>query len=160
MSNISTLVLTKFRENRLFPQFYSPQTAEMKDQILQELGRSYSKLRVVLATVAMSMGVDIPAIRNIIHIGSPRTIREYMQETGRACRDGSSSAAYLNNRDIVKNKKGISEEIRDYCHLKRSCMRKYLLDCLDAGLTTKVRFVGHLCCRNCRSVCGCDSFCK
>ena len=49
-------------ENRLFLQFHSPQTAEMKDQILQELGRSYSKLRVVFATVAMSMGVDIPAI--------------------------------------------------------------------------------------------------
>ena len=65
-------------ENRLFSQFHSPQTAAMKDQILHELGCSYSKLRVVFATVAMGMGVDIPAIQNIIHIGPPRTVREYM----------------------------------------------------------------------------------
>jgi superfamily II DNA helicase RecQ len=109
------------------------------------------------------MGVDIPAIQNIIHIGPPRTVREYMQETGRAGRDGSSTAVlFYNNCDIAKNKKGISEEIRDYCHLKHSCMRKYLLDCLDAGLTTKEQcdLVGHVCCSNCRSVCDCDSCCK
>ena len=100
-------------ENRLFSQFHSPQTAAMKEQILKELGHSCSKLRVVFATIAMGMGVDIPAIRNIIHIGPPRTVREYMQETGRAGRDGSSSrvSLFYNNRDIGKNKKGINEDI-------------------------------------------------
>ena len=50
-------------ENRLFSQFHPPQTAPMKEQILKELGRSCSKLRMVFATIAMGMGVDIPAIR-------------------------------------------------------------------------------------------------
>ena len=144
-------------ENRLFSQFHSPQTAAMKEQILQELGRSCSKLRVVFATIAMGMGVDIPAIRNIIHIGPPRTVREYMQETGRAGRDGSSSrvSLFYNSRDIGKNKKLISEDIRAYCHLEQSCMRKYLLGCLDAGLRTDEQVVGHSCCSNCSLVCDC-----
>ena len=144
-------------ENRLFSQFHSPQTAAMKEKILNELGHSHSKLRVVFATVAMGMGVDIPAITNIIHIGPPRTVREYMQETGRAGRDGSSSRVLLfyNNRDIAKNRKGISEDIREYCHLEHSCMRKYLLDCLDVELTTEEQVVGHLCCSNCSLVCDC-----
>lgn len=146
-------------ENRLFSQFHSPQTGAMKEQILKELGQPCSRLRVVFATVAMGMGVDIPAIRNIIHIGPPRTVREYMQETGRAGRDGSLSRVVLfySNRDIAKNKKGMSDDIRDYCHLKHSCMRKYLLDCLDAELTTEEQVVGHLCCSNCSLVCDCVS---
>ena len=95
---------------------------------------------MVFATIAMGMGVDIPAIKNIIHIGPPRTVREYMQETGRAGRDGSSPrvSLFYNNRDIGKNKKGISEDIRAYCHLEQSCMRKHLLGCLDAELTNKL----------------------
>ena len=90
----------------------------MKEHILKELVHPCSNLRVVFATVAMGMGVDIPAIKNIIHIGPPGTVREYMQETGRAGRDGSAATAvlYYNNRDIAKNRKGITEEIRDFKH--------------------------------------------
>ncbi|XP_067032975.1 putative ATP-dependent DNA helicase Q1 [Acropora muricata] len=86
-------------ENRLFAQYHSPQTRTMKDSILKELSSPSSTVRVVFATVAMGMGVDIPSIRNIIHVGPPRTIKEYIQETGRAGRDGKQSFAvlYYNN---------------------------------------------------------------
>ena len=47
-----------------------------------------SKVRVIFATVAMGMGVDIPSIRHVIHVGPPRTIRDYFQETGQARQDG------------------------------------------------------------------------
>ena len=69
-------------ENRLFAQFHSPQTNAMKNQILTELSSSQSKLRVVFLTVALGMGVDIPCITNVIHVGPPHTVREYFQETG------------------------------------------------------------------------------
>ena len=82
-------------ENRLFAQYHSPKTRTMKDSILKELSSPSSTVRVVFATVAMGMGVDIPSIRNVIHVGPPRTIREYIQETGRAGRDGKQSFALL-----------------------------------------------------------------
>ncbi len=65
------------------------------------------------------MGVDICNVIQIIHIGPPRTVREYFQETGRAGGDGESSKAvlYYNNRDIAKNKPGIQEEIKMYPEL-------------------------------------------
>ena len=91
------------REKRLFAQYHAPQTTAMKDQVLKELSSSTSKVRVVFATVAMGIGVDILSIRHVIHVGLPRTIREYFQETGRAGRDGQVSTAvlYYKSRDIV-----------------------------------------------------------
>ncbi|CAB3981322.1 Hypothetical predicted protein [Paramuricea clavata] len=52
-------------KNRLFGQFHTPQTDEMKEEILYQLTSPNSTIRVVFATVAMGMGVDIPSIHQI-----------------------------------------------------------------------------------------------
>lgn len=92
-------------ENRLFAHYHAPQTSSMKEQILKELSSSASKVRVIFATIAMGMGVDIPSIRYVIHVGPPRTVREYFQETERAGHDGKQSFAtmYYNNRHCQKS---------------------------------------------------------
>ena len=143
-------------ENIMFAQFHAPQTKAMKEQILKELASPTSKVRVIFATVAMGMGVDIPSIRNVIHVGPPRTVREYFQETGRAGRDGKLATAtlYYNNMDIAKNKTGMSEDMRTYCQLESSCLRRFLLKCLDAT-SNDLNTIGHLCCCYCKSCCSC-----
>ena len=109
-------------------------------------------MRIIFATVAMGMGVDIRSIRCVIHVGPPRTTREYLQETGRAGRDGKPAivALHYNNHDIAKNREGMSDDIRTLFQLETACLRKFLLYCLDANVPgTKV--AGHFCCTFCKS---------
>lgn len=144
-------------ENRLFGQFHAPQTHKMKETILKELCKPESKCRVVFATMALGMGVDIPCVRQVIHIGPPRSVREYYQETGRAGRDNQKSWAtlYYNNYDIAANKAGMTDHMRLYCRSTGVCLRKQLLQFLDAPPPVPCSYL-HDCCDVCRSKCSCS----
>jgi superfamily II DNA helicase RecQ len=51
--------------------------------------------RVIVATSALGMGVDIPDIRCIVHIDWPFSMLDYAQESGRAGRDRLRSEAVM-----------------------------------------------------------------
>lgn len=53
------------------------------------------QLQIICATSAFGMGVNKPDIRFVIHFHLPATMESYVQEIGRAGRDGEQSAAVL-----------------------------------------------------------------
>ena len=93
---------TKDPGARLFAQFHAPQTRRMKKSLIAEKKKENSRVRVLLATSALGMGVNVPHVEHAVHITPPSNIESYVQETGRAGRTGVPSKATLhyNNSDI------------------------------------------------------------
>jgi ATP-dependent DNA helicase RecQ len=63
--------------------------ARLQEQFLQ------GQYRVLCATSAFGMGVDHPEIRLVAHLGTPAALEAYVQEAGRAGRDGRPARCLL-----------------------------------------------------------------
>lgn len=56
------------------------------------------EVEVVVATSAFGMGIDKPDVRWVVHAGAPASVDTYVQEAGRAGRDGEPAVATLVHR--------------------------------------------------------------
>lgn len=59
------------------------------------LGEMKPEIPVVICTNAFGMGLDIPNVRLVIHWQQPASVEDYLQEFGRAGRDGKAALAVL-----------------------------------------------------------------
>ena len=72
-------------------------TPAMKEMIMSLFSDTKSVLRVLIATTAFNMGIDVLDIHQVFHFGAPCNIEQYLQEIGRTGRDGEFSRAILIN---------------------------------------------------------------
>ena len=70
-------------------------TAPFKEATTSLFAKKSGTLRMIIATAAFGMGIDYPAIDQIIHWGSPATVKQYAQEIGRAGKEGQKACAIL-----------------------------------------------------------------
>lgn len=135
--------------NCLIAQYHAPQTDQMKSEILIELMKSDSNIRVIFASPALGMGVNMPYVTNIIHISPPSSLEEYTQAIGRAGRTGMQSTAilYFCNSEIsnLKVKQNlVTEQMVRFCETEE-CLRKHQLNYFDFILDHNQVH----CCSNC-----------
>ena len=113
----------------LVDMFCACTTSTVNSTILELFCKSQSNLRVIVATIAFGMGLDCPNVRRVLHWGPFGDIEQYLQETGRAGRDGLSAEAVL--YDFGLRGMEVEESMKLYCKNKDQCRRTLLLDHFD-----------------------------
>ncbi len=67
-----------------------------REQLLKRfVGDSRPEVDRIICTSAFGMGLDVPNVRMVIHWQHPSSVEDYLQEFGRAGRDGKASVAVL-----------------------------------------------------------------
>ena len=126
-------------DHRLFGMFHASTPVHSKEVITKSLVNPLGVVRVVFASVAMGMGVDLQGVNTIIHYGAPSSIEDYFQASGRGGRSGESaqSLIYWTPTDCpwTKNPSTLHQrevnQVRAYLDNSTVCRRKWLLEHFD-----------------------------
>ena len=140
------------RKDCLLGIFHSSTLPKCKEKLMKSFNDPNGLIRVTIATIALSMGVNFPNIRFIVMWGPPRNILDFHPEAGRAGRDNQMSDVilYYYGQQIVH----CEDDMRTF--LKNSgCQCKASYNSLDPSV--KPLSPGHNCCEYCTVSCGCKN---
>ena len=85
----------KISDNRLFGMFHANTPQYNKEVILKSLTQPDGIVRVIFATVALGMGINLRDVNTIIHYGGLQSIDDYFQESGRGGRSGKPACSII-----------------------------------------------------------------
>lgn len=99
--------LSKKINESLWYQFCSYYHGKMPSEQKRKIQDDFiaGRISTIVATNAFGMGVDKEDVRFVIHYGIPSSLENYLQEAGRAGRDGKDSDCIMlyNSEDVTAN---------------------------------------------------------
>ena len=138
--------LSEFRIVEMYTRVSKP---EKRESIIKSFSTPNGTLKLVIATISFGMGVDCPDIHCIMHWGLPSSLEEYVQETGRAGRDGKDAVAILFEGKVGHHS---SVGMKAYANNKIQCRRRFLFQDIIGFCAEDINNIDYCkCCDICAS---------
>jgi superfamily II DNA helicase RecQ len=129
--------------------YHSSSWSHSKELVIQSL-KGNGKVRVVVTSSALSMGVNFPYVRYVINWGPARNLLDPLQEAGRAGRDGLQSHVVIVYHG--QQLRSCENELKDFVK-STDCLRVAAYKPFDGNIEQLQP--GHLCCSICTNTCKC-----
>ena len=143
--------MTDLRKRRV-EMFYAGTPSEVKEHVINDMVDGDGNLRVLICTSAFGMGVNCKNISQIVHFGPPKSIESYVQECGRAGREGLVSKCYIIYNSLLLLH--VTDEMKRFIMDRQTCRREQLNVLFQ---TASEEVVGCQCCDVCELECICDN---
>lgn len=140
-------------KERLIEMYHSGTPSSVKKHIQENIGVREGHIRVLVCTIAFGMGVDMKGVCRVIHFGPSKNIENYVQECGRAGREGQQSTCLLLYNGLMSAR--CNPDIKDYIETDTQCRRKQIFDHFPGGFIVHENVNGHNCCDVCARNCSC-----
>lgn len=141
-------------EKRLVEMYHAGTPKTVKEHIEKNMSLVSGHIRVLVCTIAFGMGINCKGISRIIHFGPSKTVESYVQESGRAGRDGESSMCILLYNGLLSTH--CHDNMKSYIS-SETCRRSYLFSHFPGAFNSGTS--GHSCCDVCAVSCNCSVDC-
>ena len=141
-------------QNRVVDMYHAGTPTAVKNHISENMANDNGHIRVLISTIAFGMGVNCKQVRRVVHFGPSKTVESYIQECGRAGRDGLPSTCVLFYNGLLSVH--CDSDMKHYLKLE-GCSRQWLMTHFGCKVDhTKFTFM-HECCANCVQNCECGT---
>ncbi len=140
-------------ERCLLGVYYSQTPQSHKNDITSSFEGVSGQVRVIFATTSLSMGVDFPHVKYVVHYGPSKNLTSHLQEAGRAGRDGREAynITVYEGRHTSTCEPDVRAAVRK---AHESCCRIAFLKSFDEKVSSATPM--HNCCNVCHKKCKCD----
>ena len=137
--------------------YHSCTTENVKEKIRNDMEQSNGNIRILIATSAAGMGVNYKSVNQIVHWGPPKDMDSFVQQLGRAGREGDQGYQLLlyHGRQFHS----VDSEMKVYVQNTTFCRRGIILQAYNSE--PNQHRIRHLCCDICAKECACGELtCK
>ncbi|XP_068756193.1 ATP-dependent helicase wrn-1-like [Montipora capricornis] len=138
-------------ENKVVGIFHSLTLPKYKKRLMDSFKSDSGCVRVVIATSALSMGVNFPDTKYVVHYGPARSLVDHIQEVGGAGRNGEKAddITIYYGQQLAACEKGVKDFMKT-----DGCLRKAIFVPFKPDVESVTPM--HECCSMCEQDCKCS----